>query len=149
MHYLSENNIFLFLVQIFLLLGLSRVLGDILRRWHQPALPAEILVGIFLGPTILGRFFPHVQAAIFPVNPIQMTMLDTLAWFGVFYLLLETGLEIDLLSAWRQRSEVLKIAIADVVIPMSIAFVVFHFFLSSIFLPRRIESCFCFLWPVL
>lgn len=127
MHYLSENNIFLFLVQVFLLLGLSRILGDILRRWHQPALPAEIVVGILLGPTILGRFFPHVQAAIFPVNPIQMTMLDTLAWFGVFYLLLETGLEIDLLSAWRQRAEVLKIAVADIIVPISISFLVFSF----------------------
>ncbi len=133
MHYLSENNIFLFLVQVFLLLGFSRILGDLLRRFRQPALPAEIAVGIFLGPTILGRFFPHIQTAIFPPEAIQMTMLETLAWFGVFFLLLETGLEIDLLSAWRQRREVLKIAICDIVIPMALAFVVFSFLPSSYF----------------
>ncbi len=133
MHYLSENNIFLFLVQVFLLLGLSRILGDVLRRLRQPALPAEIAVGIFLGPTVLGRFFPQIQTAIFPPQPIQMTMLETLAWFGVFYLLLETGLEIDLLSAWRQRTEVLKIAVADIIIPMAIAFIVFSFLPSSYF----------------
>ncbi|MCB9772112.1 MAG: cation:proton antiporter [Candidatus Omnitrophica bacterium] len=127
MNYLSEENIFLFLIQVFLLLGLSRVLGDVFRRWQQPALPAEIAVGIFLGPTILGRFFPQVHTAIFPHNAVQMTMFDTVAWFGVFYLLLETGLEIDLLSAWRQRAEVLKIAISDIVIPIAISFVVFSF----------------------
>ncbi len=127
MHYLSENNIFLFLVQVFLLLGLSRFAGDILRRLRQPALPAEIAVGILLGPTILGRFFPQLQIAIFPSEAIQMTMLETLAWFGVFYLLLETGLEIDLLSAWRQRSEVLKIALADIIVPIGIALIVFSF----------------------
>lgn len=125
MHYLSETNIFLFLTQVFLLLGAARILGDILRRFHQPALPAEIAVGVFFGPTVLGRISPAMQAAIFPNDPIQNAMLDTLAWFGVFYLLLETGLEIDLLSAWRQRSEVLKIALADIIIPMAAGAAVF------------------------
>lgn len=133
MHYLSENNIFLFLVQVFLLLGLSRIAGDILRRLRQPALPGEIGVGILLGPTVFGRISPQWQTAIFPFEPIQLAMLETLAWFGVFYLLLETGLEIDLSSAWRQRREVLKIAISDIVIPIAIAFVVFSFLPAAYF----------------
>ena len=45
MNYLTEHNIFIFLVQIFLLLGLSRVFGEILRFWKQPTLTAEIFVG--------------------------------------------------------------------------------------------------------
>ena len=66
MNYLTEHNIFIFLVQIFLLLGLSRVFGEILRFWKQPTLTAEIFVGVLLGPTILGRFFPALHQGIFP-----------------------------------------------------------------------------------
>jgi Kef-type K+ transport system membrane component KefB len=122
MEHLNEHNIFLFLVQIFLLLGLSRGLGEIFRRWKQPALTAEILVGIVLGPTILGRFFPGLSAMIFPPDAAQQNMLETVGWLGVLFLLMETGLEVDFSSAWRQRGDALKIALADIIVPMAIAF---------------------------
>ena len=119
---MTEHHIFIFLIQIFLLLGLSRFGGEIFNRYKQPALTAEILVGIFLGPTILGRFFPQWRAAIFPEDIIQQAMLETMVWLGAFFLLLETGLEIDFSSAWRQRGDALKIAVADVVVPFTASF---------------------------
>jgi Kef-type K+ transport system membrane component KefB len=119
---INEHNIFLFLVQLFLLLGLSRGLGEIFRRWKQPALTAEILVGVVLGPTILGRFFPGLWEAVFPADAAQQNMLETVGWLGVLFLLMETGLEVDFSSAWRQRGDALKIALADIVVPMLIAF---------------------------
>jgi Kef-type K+ transport system membrane component KefB len=122
MHYINEQNIFLFLVQIFVLLGLARGLGEIFRRWRQPALTAEILVGIVLGPTILGRFMPSLYETIFPSDVIQQNMLETVGWLGVLFLLLETGLEVDFSSAWRQRGDALKIALADIIVPMAVAF---------------------------
>jgi len=122
MHYIDEQNIFLFLLQIFLLLSLARGLGEVFRRWKQPALTAEILVGVILGPTILGRFFPGLHQAIFPPDAVQQNMLETVGWLGVLFLLLETGLEIDFSSAWRQRGDALKISLADIIIPMVIAF---------------------------
>ncbi|MBN1897845.1 MAG: cation:proton antiporter [Spirochaetes bacterium] len=123
MHYLNEQNIFIFLVQVFILLGLARGLGEIFRKWKQPSLTAEILVGIILGPTILGRFWPSLYQTIFPVDVIQQNMLETVAWIGVLLLLLQTGLDVDFSSAWRQRGDALKIALADIIVPMVIAFV--------------------------
>ena len=123
MNYLKEHNIFIFLIQIVILLGLARGLGELFRKWKQPPLTAEILVGIFLGPSIMGRFMPFWHQAIFPNDIIQQNMLETVAWIGVFFLLLETGLEIDFASAWRQRGEALKIAATDIVVPMIIAFI--------------------------
>lgn len=122
MHYLDESHILLFLVQLFILMGCARGLGELFRRWKQPVLTAEILVGVFLGPTILGRFLPGLQAAIFPPEAVQQTMLDTVAWLGVLLLLMDTGLEIDFSIAWRQRGSALIIALSDIVIPMVIAF---------------------------
>lgn len=123
MHYLNEHSIFLFLVQIVILLGLARGLGELFRRWKQPPLTAELLVGLLLGPTILGRFAPFWHQTIFPSDIIQQNMLETVAWIGVLFLLLEAGLEIDFTSAWRQRGPALKIAITDIIVPMVIAFI--------------------------
>lgn len=100
---------------------------------------AEIIVGLVFGPTILGRFFPTLHQFIFPIDPIQQGMLDTVAWLGVLFLLLETGLEIDFSSAWRQRGDALKIALSDIIIPMIIAFVP-CFFCLIIILPISIED---------
>jgi len=122
MHYLTEHNIFIFLVQISILLACARGLGELFRRWQQPSLTAEILVGIVLGPSILGRFFPAWFNAIFPADMVQQNMLETVAWIGVLFLLLEIGLEIDFSSAWRQRGDALKIAVTDIVVPLTISF---------------------------
>ncbi len=114
MEYPGEHHVFLFLIQLLLLLGLARGLGEVFRRWRQPPLTAEILVGIFLGPTILGRYFPDLFTWLFPMDTIQVSMLETVAWLGVLFLLLETGLEIDFAGARRQRAEAVKIALADI-----------------------------------
>ena len=79
MHYLNEHNIFIFLVQIVVLLGLARGLGELFRRWKQPPLTAELLVGVLAGPTIMGRFLPLWHKAIFPGDQIQQNMLETVA----------------------------------------------------------------------
>jgi fructose-specific phosphotransferase system IIA component len=131
MHFLTEENIFLFLVQVFLLLLVSRGLGQFFTLFKQPSLTAEILTGIFFGPTILGRIAPSLHSAIFPDNAAQQNMLETIAWVGVLFLLLDMGLEIDFSSAWRQRGDALKIALSDIFVPMIIAF------LPALFVPDR------------
>ena len=123
MHHLDENHIFLFLAQLFVILLCARGLGELFRRWKQPALTAELLVGIALGPTLLGRFLPGLHAALFPPDAIQQAMLETVAWLGVLFMLLDNGLEIDFSIAWRQRGSALAIALADIVVPMVVAFI--------------------------
>jgi Kef-type K+ transport system membrane component KefB/mannitol/fructose-specific phosphotransferase system IIA component (Ntr-type) len=122
MHYLAESHILLFLIQLFIILLLARSSGEIFRRWKQPVLTAELLIGIIIGPTIFGRFFPNLFSALFPSDAIQQGMLETVAQIGVLFLLLDTGLEIDFSSAWRQKRNALIIAFSDIIIPMIIAF---------------------------
>jgi Kef-type K+ transport system membrane component KefB/mannitol/fructose-specific phosphotransferase system IIA component (Ntr-type) len=123
MHYLSEENILLFLLQVALLLGLARGLGEVFRRWGQPSITAEILVGVLLGPTILGRTFPGFQAMLFPDDPFQQNMLETVAWMGILFFLLKSGLETNFATAWRQRRQAMTLSMCDLTIPMVIAFI--------------------------
>lgn len=135
MNYLNEQSIFIFLVQIFLLLGLARGLGETFRRWNLPSFTGEIIVGIFLGPTIFGRFAPWLYQFVFPSDPVQQNMLDTVAWLGVLFLLLQTGLEMDLSSAIRQGRDAFKIAVTDIIVPITISFVA-CLYLPDTFLPH-------------
>ncbi len=122
MYYFTEENIFIFLIQVFLLLGISRAFGELLRQWKQPSLTAEILTGVLLGPTVFGRFMPSLFHSVFPADPVQQNMLETLAWLGLLFFLLETGLKMDFSSAWRHRGDALVIALTDIAVPMVIAF---------------------------
>jgi Kef-type K+ transport system membrane component KefB len=119
----SEHNLLLFLAQMLLLLALARGFGGLLRLAGHPPLVGEILIGVLLGPTILGRALPELQLAIFPPDPIQQSMLDTVSWFGVLFLLLETGLEVDVSAAWRQRGPALRVGIIGVIVPLALGFV--------------------------
>ena len=117
---LSEHHLLIFLLQVLLLLGLARGCGELLRRWGHPPLVGEILVGVVLGPTVLGRLLPVFHHTLFPADPIQLAMLETVSWFGVLFLLLETGLEVDVSAAWRQRGPALRIGIIGVIVPLAV-----------------------------
>lgn len=118
MSFLSEHNILIFLLQIVLLLFAARTAGELFRRFKQPALVGEILVGIIFGPTIFGRFLPGLEAALFPADPVQHSMLQTVSWLGVLFLLLVTGFEVEISAIWKQRRSSLTIGFVGVLLPM-------------------------------
>jgi len=128
-HYLSEEHILIFLLQVGVLLGMARGFGELLRRRGQPAITAEILVGIVLGPTVLGRVWPQLHQALFPPDVMQQNMLDTVAWLGILLFLLNAGLETNLSAAWRLKKLAATISMSDLIIPMIVAF------LPSLLLP--------------
>ncbi len=131
MEQLSEHNILMFLIQLTVLLGLARGLGEIFRRWGQPTITAEILVGVLLGATILGRFAPQFQSMLFPPDATQQHMLDTFAWIGILFFMLDAGLDTNLATAWRQRGPATVLSFTDLILPMLIAFI------PCLFMPRR------------
>ncbi len=136
MHYLCEENLFIFLLQIFVLLSGAKVMGSLFRRWGYPELVGEILTGILLGPTIFARIFPAGFKALFPRDLIQQNMLETVSWLGVLFLLLATGFEISISSVWKQGKAVLTIGTVGVIIPIAIGVVVFCWLPSTYWGPN-------------
>jgi len=131
MHLLTEEHILLLLIQLALLLGCARALGEVFRRLGQPSITAEIIVGICFGPSVLGRVAPALHSRLFPSDPVQMKMFGAIAWLGILFFLLKAGLETNFATAWRQRRQALLLSLCDLTIPIVVAFI------PCLFLPAR------------
>ena len=53
------------LLQILLILALSRVMGTIFRLLRQPQVMGEMIAGIMLGPSLFGWIAPTMWAHVF------------------------------------------------------------------------------------
>lgn len=104
------------LVQIAAILLLGRVLGRFFRRVGQPAVIAEIVAGIALGPSLLGVFAPETMGALFP--PDSLPGLGLVAQLGIVLFMFLVGLEFDpkLLRGHLRSS--LAISNAGIVVPL-------------------------------
>lgn len=79
------------MLQIALVLGGARVMGELMRRLNQPPVLGELLAGILLGPTLFGALWPEGFQAVFG----NRAGLESLATVGLILLMLLTGLETD------------------------------------------------------
>src|SRR6188768_2120610 len=54
------------LLQIVTIILVARFFGFVCRKIRQPTVIGEILAGIFLGPSLVGMYFPEFSAFLFP-----------------------------------------------------------------------------------
>jgi hypothetical protein len=66
MPHLSPHDVMTIFLALAVLLGCAKLAAELMQKIGQPSILGEISVGIFLGPTVLGRFRPHVYETLFP-----------------------------------------------------------------------------------
>jgi Kef-type K+ transport system membrane component KefB/nucleotide-binding universal stress UspA family protein len=93
---LPGHAVFLLLMQIALILVVSRLLAELMKRIGQPAVLGELSAGILLGPSLFGWLWPSGFAATFPAEALHVHLLEMVAWIGMVFLMLLTGLETDI-----------------------------------------------------
>jgi Kef-type K+ transport system membrane component KefB len=93
----------------------SRSLGALFRLAHQPAVVGEILAGLCLGPSLLGRFAPELQAFLLPASVAPF--LGILAQIGVILFMFIVGLELDTGLLRKRSHATLAISHASIVAP--------------------------------
>src|SRR5215831_14887268 len=93
---LGGHPAFLLLIQIALLLVVTRIGSELVKRVGLPAVVGELAAGIALGPSLFGHFAPTLSAAVFPRENAQFHLLEVVGLLGMVLLLLLTGLETDL-----------------------------------------------------
>jgi Kef-type K+ transport system membrane component KefB len=106
------------------MLLLSRFASELGRKIGLPIVMGELLVGIFLGPTVLGAVSPTIYNTIFPftTNAHVSLALDGLFSLAVIMLLFIAGLEIQLSQVIRQGRITIFASLGSMLLPFASGF---------------------------
>jgi Kef-type K+ transport system membrane component KefB/mannitol/fructose-specific phosphotransferase system IIA component (Ntr-type) len=122
MERLTSYEITVMFVALGTLLATARFLGEVAKRYHQPAVLGEILAGVLLGPTVLGALAPDWSSWLFPMAGHNALVLDGFATLAIALFLLVAGMEVDLSTMWRQGKIAAAVGVAGVVAPFVVGF---------------------------
>jgi Kef-type K+ transport system membrane component KefB len=103
------------LIGLLAVLVVGRVLGVILRRIGQPAVIGEVLAGIVLGPSLLGRVWPEGAAFVLPSDIAPY--LGVIAQLGVILYMFLVGLELNHEVLRGRARAAIAISHASIVVP--------------------------------
>ncbi len=98
------------------IVGLSAVAGGLFQRLRQPRVVGQILAGIALGPSLLGRLPDGVGHAVLPREAVPYVAV--VSQLALVLFLFAVGYELDLRVLRRQRHVVPVVATSAFVVPM-------------------------------
>ncbi|WP_414754503.1 cation:proton antiporter [Anabaena sp. CCY 9910] len=87
------HTVILVLVEVLIVIGLSRLVGLGFKSIKQPLVIGEIVAGIMLGPSLFGLLAPDVAATLFP--PETLPFLNVLSQIGLIFFMFLIGLELN------------------------------------------------------
>jgi Kef-type K+ transport system membrane component KefB len=111
----NEGNLLHVLLALVVVIATARAMGSIFRSVGQPQVIGEILAGIVLGPSLLGRLAPGAEGYLFPatVGPA----LNIIAQVGVILYMFLVGLELDPALLRKRGHTTVAISHASIVAP--------------------------------
>lgn len=101
-----------------LVLIFSLLLGAAARRCGQPRVVGQILAGIMLGPSLLGRLPGHLTGRLFP--PAALPYLSVLSQVAIVIFMFVVGYELDRRFLRGRRRAVPMVAAAALLVPMGL-----------------------------
>jgi len=118
---MHHPEVFVFLLSLAVLLGGARLFGEVANRLGWPAVVGEIVAGVVIGKTVLGRVAPGAFRWLFPDGPPR-TLLQGYTTVAVVLLLVVAGLEIDLSMLRRSGRAVLLTSALGALIPFVLGY---------------------------
>lgn len=100
----------MFILQLATILFASKIAGDISVRLGQPAVLGKLLIGIVLGPTVLGI-----------VNDTEI--LKEVSQIGVILLMFIAGLETDVNEFKRTGKAATFVGVLGIIVPLSLGYI--------------------------
>jgi Kef-type K+ transport system membrane component KefB len=109
------NTLLHVLLALVVVILAARGLGFVFRYLHQPPVIGEMIAGILLGPSLLGRVAPDVATYLLP--PSITPSLGVLSQVGVILFMFLVGLELDTSLLKKKSHSTLAISHASIVLP--------------------------------
>ncbi|MCE7064702.1 cation:proton antiporter [Dyadobacter sp. CY326] len=106
------------LLQIITIIIIARVFGWFCKSIGQPTVIGEIAAGIFLGPSLLGLYFPEFSAFLFPKQ--SLGNLQFLSQIGLILFMFIIGMELDLKVLKTKAQEAVVISHASIILPFAL-----------------------------
>ncbi|MGN9791963.1 cation:proton antiporter [Streptomyces sp. OZ13] len=100
-----------------IILVLGALLRPFMQRLRQPAVTAEILVGIALGPSLLGLLPGDLPGLLFPDE--TRAALTAIAQVGILLFMFLIGWDIDLGRLRRSGGTVAALSVASIAVPFA------------------------------
>ncbi|KAF8940745.1 K(+)/H(+) antiporter [Haplosporangium gracile] len=116
-HVNPSNPFPLFVIQAVIIIGLCYFLHVGLRRLKQPRVISEVIAGIILGPSVMGRI-PGFASTIF--HPDGLPYLNLVSNIGLVMFLFLVGLELDPALVLKRARFALGISFAGMALPLGV-----------------------------
>ncbi|WP_422061901.1 cation:proton antiporter [Sphingopyxis sp.] len=118
-----------FFLQIAVILLACRVTGWAAKKWlGQPQVVGEMTAGILLGPSLLGLFFPSIQAALFPNETRNVLYVCAQVGVGLYMFLVGTTLRLDHFQSKAKSAA--GVSAAGIVVPFLFAALITPYLLT-------------------
>ena len=115
-----EQTLLRLCADLAIIIAAARVFGWAGSRVGQPPVVGEILGGVILGPSVLGRLYPVAIPIL--LTPETTAILSALAQIGLILLMLLIGLEFPFGRLAEAAKPAIAVAMAGMVVPFAASF---------------------------
>ncbi|MBI4947684.1 MAG: cation:proton antiporter [Bacteroidetes bacterium] len=124
----SHNDLIILLTSISVILIFARIVGEMGRKFKFPIVMGEIIVGVLLGPTIIGAISPDFFVRVFPKDGNVSIAFDGLVNLSVVLLLFVAGMEVQLSLVLKQGKTAIYTSFFSMLIPFATGFASAYYF---------------------
>ena len=114
----------LLLTQMGVVLLITVACGWLALKVGQARVIGEIIGGILVGPSVFGRFVPHLSAKLFPAS--SLGPFETLSTVGLVLFLFLIGMELDYEHLYRQRATAILASGMSILLPFAMGALLAH-----------------------
>jgi Kef-type K+ transport system membrane component KefB len=111
----SAETLLHVLLALLVIIIVARLLGALFRRLEQPAVIGEVIAGILLGPSLLGRVAPELSSYLLP--PAVAPFLGVIAQVGIILYMFMVGLDLDTSLLAKRAHTSVAISHASITVP--------------------------------
>jgi Kef-type K+ transport system membrane component KefB len=112
-----EKMLLLLCADLAIIIAAARFFGWLFAKVGQPPVVGEILAGVILGPSVLGRLYPGAIQTL--LTPKTTAVLSAMAQVGLILLMLLIGLEFPFDRLRHAAKASLSVAVAGIVVPFA------------------------------